>query len=63
MLSKSCHIAIRITEGDDREIIGFMIQNEEVMTHGPSLNIKELASKEGTELIISDAHKGPEMRS
>jgi len=27
--SKSCHIAIGITEGGDREIIGFMIQNEE----------------------------------
>ncbi|MHC2016220.1 transposase, partial [Enterococcus faecium] len=29
VLSKSCHIAIGITEGGDREIIGFMIQNEE----------------------------------
>ena len=29
VLSKSCHIAIGITEDGDREIIGFMIQNEE----------------------------------
>jgi len=29
MLSKSCHIAIGITEDGDREINGFMIQNEE----------------------------------
>ena len=28
-LSKSCHIAIGITEDGDREIISFMIQNEE----------------------------------
>ena len=27
VLSKSCHIAIGITEGGNREIIGFMIQN------------------------------------
>jgi len=36
VLSKSCHIAIGITEGGDREIIGFMIQMKKVMTHGPS---------------------------
>ena len=29
VLSKSCHIAVGITEDGDREIIGFMIQNEE----------------------------------
>ena len=28
VLSKSCHIAIGMTEDGDREIIGFMIQNE-----------------------------------
>lgn len=29
VLSKSCHITIGITEDDDCEIIGFMIQNKE----------------------------------
>ncbi len=59
MLSKSCHIAIGITEGGDREIIGFMIQNEESDDTWSIFfeYLKERGLK-GTELIISDAHKG-----
>ncbi|HFI0813427.1 TPA: IS256-like element IS1542 family transposase, partial [Streptococcus suis] len=59
VLSKSCHIAIGITEGGDREIIGFMIQNEESDDTWPIFfeYLKE-RGLQGTELIISDAHKG-----
>ncbi|MFB5366597.1 IS256 family transposase [Enterococcus faecium] len=59
VLSKSCHIAIGITEGGDREIIGFMIQNEESDDTWSIFfeYLKERGLK-GTELIISDAHKG-----
>ena len=39
VLSKSCHIAIGISNDGDREILGFMIQNEESEVPGPtSLN-------------------------
>ncbi|MEJ4582714.1 IS256-like element IS1542 family transposase, partial [Enterococcus faecium] len=59
VLSKSCHIAIGITEGGDREIIGFMIQNEE-SDDTWSIFFEYLKERglQGTELIISDAHKG-----
>ena len=59
VLSKSCHIAIGITENGDREIIGFMIQNEESEDTW-SLFFEYLKERglQGTELVISDAHKG-----
>ncbi|MGH2173933.1 transposase, partial [Enterococcus faecalis] len=59
VLSKSCHIAIGITEGGGREIIGFMIQNEE-SDDTWSIFFEYLTERglQGTELIISDAHKG-----
>jgi len=59
VLSKSCHIAIGITEGGDREIIGFMIQNEESDdTWSIFFDYLKERGLQGTELIISDAHKG-----
>ncbi|WP_338355023.1 transposase, partial [Enterococcus faecalis] len=59
VLAKSGHMAIGITEGGDREIIGFMIQNEESDDTWSIFfeYLKERGLK-GTELIISDAHKG-----
>ena len=59
VLSKSCHIAIGITEDGDREIIGFMIQNEE-SDDTWSIFFEYLKERglRGTELVISDAHKG-----
>ena len=59
VLSKSCHIAIRITEDGEREVIGFMIQNEE-SDDTWSIFFEYLKERglQGTELIISDAHKG-----
>lgn len=59
VLSKSCHIAIGINEDGDREIIGFMIQNEESDTTWATFfeYLKE-RGLQGIELIISDAHKG-----
>ncbi|GEN51409.1 hypothetical protein APE02nite_20740 [Alkalibacterium pelagium] len=52
-------MAIGITEGDNREIIGFMIQNEESDDIW-SIFFEYLKDHglQGTELIISDAHKG-----
>lgn len=59
VLSKSCHIAIVITDDGNRELIGFMIQDGESdhtwMTFFDSLKERGL---QGTKLIISDAHKG-----
>ena len=59
VLSKSCHIAIGITEDGDREIIGFMIQSEE-SDDTWSIFFEYLKERglRGTELVISDAHKG-----
>ena len=59
VLSKSFHIAIGITKDGEREIIGFMIQNEESEDTWSSFfeHLKE-RGLQGTELIISDAHKG-----
>jgi len=59
VLSKSCHIAIGITEDGDREIIGFMIQDEESDdTWSIFFDYLKERGLQGTELIISDAHKG-----
>lgn len=59
VLSKSCHIAVGITEDGDREIIGFMIQNEESDdTWSIFFDYLKERGLQGTELIISDAHKG-----
>lgn len=57
VLSKSCHIAIGITDDGNREVIGFMIQDGESghtwTTFFDSLKERGL---QGTKLIISDAH-------
>ena len=59
VVSKSCHVAIGITEDGDREIIGFLIQDTEseeswsnFFDHLKSRNLK------GLKMVISDAHKG-----
>ena len=57
VLSKSCHIAIGITKDGDREIIGFMIQSGERDLDNIFEYLKE-RGLQGTELVISDAHKG-----
>lgn len=58
-LSKSCHIAIGITKDGDREIIGFMIQNEESDdTWSNFFEYLKERGLQGIELVISDAHKG-----
>lgn len=58
VLSKSCHIAIGMTEDGDREIIGFMIQNEESDDTWPVFfeHLKDRGLK-GPLLVISDGHK------
>ena len=59
VLSKSCHIAIGITKDGDREIIGFMIQNEESdRTWSNFFEYLKERGLQGVELVISDAHKG-----
>ena len=59
VVSKSCHIAIGITDDGQREIIGFMIQDGESentwSTFFESLKKRKLS---GVQLVISDAHKG-----
>ena len=59
LVSKSYHIAIGITEQGDREIIGLMIQNGE--SESSWIKFFEYLKERGlngTELVISDAHKG-----
>lgn len=59
VLSKSCHIAIGITDDGDREVIGFMIQNDESdYTWTTFFEYLKERGLQGTKLIISDAHKG-----
>ncbi len=59
VLSKSCHIAIGITKDGDREIIGFMIQSgESEETWTTFFEYLKERGLQGTELVISDAHKG-----
>ena len=56
---KSRHIAIGITKDGDREIIGFMIQKWRKRRDLDNIfeYLKE-RGLQGTELVISDAHKG-----
>lgn len=59
ILSKSSHIVIGITEEGYRGNIGFLIQNEEsVDTWSLFFDYLIERSLQGTELVISDAHKG-----
>src|SRR5699024_7751650 len=59
VVSKSCHIAVGITEDGEREIIGFMIQNKESDdTWSAFFDYLINRGLHGTELVISDAHKG-----
>lgn len=59
VLSKSCHIAVGITEEGEREIIGFMIQNgESEETWTAFFDYLKTRGLSGTELVISDAHTG-----
>ncbi|OOL49693.1 transposase, partial [Enterococcus faecium] len=54
-----CHIAIGITKDGDREIIGFMIQSgESEETWITFFEYLKERGLQGTELVISDAHKG-----
>ena len=59
VVSKSCHIAVGISNDGQREIIGFKIQESESeeswSTFFESLKERELT---GLQLVISDAHKG-----
>ena len=59
VVSKSCHIAVGISNEGQREIIGFKIQESESeeswSTFFESLKERELT---GLQLVISDAHKG-----
>ena len=59
VVSKSCHIAVGISNDGQREIIGFMIQEgeseESWSTFFESLKERDLI---GLQLVISDAHKG-----
>lgn len=59
VLSKSCHIAVGITEEGNREIIGFMIQNgESEETWSTFFDYLKNRGLSGAELVISDAHTG-----
>lgn len=63
VVSRSCHIAIGITKDGEREIIGFMIQNKESdETWSAFFEYLKFRGLQGTELVISDAHKGLVMR-
>lgn len=59
VVSKSCHIALGITAGGEREIIGLMIQNgESDESWSTFFDYLKQRGLNGTELIISDAHAG-----
>jgi len=61
VLPKSCQIAIGITEDEVREIIGFMIQKTKEKKWGYIIQLLRISKKrglQGTELVISEAHKG-----
>jgi len=59
VISKSCHIALGITEEGEREIIGLMIQNgESDETWSTFFDYLKERGLHGTQLIISDAHAG-----
>lgn len=59
VVSKSCHIAIGISEDGEREIIGFMIQDEESdETWSLFFDYLKTRGLSEVEMVISDAHKG-----
>ncbi|MFJ1628473.1 IS256 family transposase [Marinilactibacillus psychrotolerans] len=59
VISQSCHIAVGITEEGNRQIIGFMLQNEESHeTWTTFFDYLKSRGLTGTKLVISDAHKG-----
>ncbi|GAB2490913.1 IS256-like element IS256 family transposase [Alkalibacterium psychrotolerans] len=59
VVSKSCHIAVGISEEGEREIIGFMIQdNESDETWSLFFDYLKARGLNGVKLVISDAHKG-----
>lgn len=59
VVSKSCHIAIGISEDGEREIIGFMIQDQESdETWTLFFDYLKTRGLEGVDMVISDAHKG-----
>ncbi len=59
VVSKSCHIALGITEEGEREIIGLMIQNgESDESWSTFFDYLKERGLNGTELVISDAHAG-----
>jgi len=59
VVSKSCHVAIGITEDGNREIIGFLIQDTESEESWSNF-FDHLKSRDlnGLKMVISDAHKG-----
>src|SRR5699024_11329766 len=59
VVSKSCHVAIGISESGNREIIGLMIQDGE--SESTWTNFFKYLNKRGlhgTKLVISDSHTG-----
>lgn len=59
VLSKSCHIALGITEEGGREALGFLIQDgESEETWSRFFDYLKERGLHGTKLVISDAHKG-----
>ncbi|WP_192982301.1 IS256 family transposase [Marinilactibacillus psychrotolerans] len=59
VISQSCHIAVGITEEGNRQIIGFMLQNEASHeTWTTFFDYLKSRGLTGTKLVISDAHKG-----
>ncbi len=59
VISKSCHIALGITEEGEREIIGLMIQNgESEESWSTFFDYLKQRGLNGTQLVISDAHAG-----
>lgn len=59
VLSKSCHIAVGISQKGDREVLGFLIQDgESEKTWSHFFDYLKERGLHGMELVISDAHKG-----
>jgi transposase-like protein len=59
VLSKSCHIALGVSEAGNREILGFMIQDGESNdTWTNFFDYLKNRGLTGIKLLISDAHKG-----
>ena len=59
VLSKSCHIAIGISDKGEREVLGFLIQDgESEDTWSNFFEYLKTRDLRGVKLVISDAHKG-----